>query len=948
MTPVPNGMNLPELFEKELTMSSLKWFAEQMPGGFFIYKADESQQLLYANPAVLHIYGCSTEEEFRELTGYSFRGMVHPEDYEAVQQSIGSQIRPEENKHLDYVEYRIVRLDGSIRWVEDYGHLVESLECGEVFFVFIGDITNKHNSREENSRRVSLYQDMMEQFNSVSDDSLTVSRSNLTKDVIVDVRGKDLYPEDQIGGNHGAAVAVRMENFLNLEDRERYEETFRIDRLIDRYNQGLPPAEYVCYCKRHSGKKCFVRFSRTAVIDPVTGDVISFGIETEYNARRVTDVLNEKVLAKQYDMVAYMVGDYYGVVIGDEKNIRKGSIFPRERDGVFTEYVRRQVLPVIHGTEQDREAMMHSLLPETVREHLQTEEAYVVDVNCLIGGEVFHKRFTFYLVDKDSDFYILLKSDITDVLRKEHEMNELLINALREAEHANAAKTTFLSNMSHEIRTPMNAIVGLDSIALQTEGLSPQVRDYLEKIGASAKHLLSIINDILDMSRIESGRMILKNEEFSFSEMLEQINTMIQSQCHEKGLIFECRVIGRLDDYYIGDDMHLKQVLINILSNALKFTDAPGSVTFTIEQAAQFEDNTTLRFTIQDTGIGMEQSYLPHIFDAFSQENSNSYNKLGSTGLGMAITKNIVEMMNGNITVQSEKGVGTEFTVTVTLRNCEKELVKSRNFDPKTMRLLIVDDDEIARKHAQCVLEEVSIAAEIASSGKEALSMIALRRAKQEPYNILLIDWKMPELDGVSLTREVRARYNDAATIIILTAYNWDDIMEDAMSAGVDSFMPKPLFASNVLRELEQILQRKYSEQAHPQRAELSGRRILLAEDVEINAEIMKQLLAMRDVQVDHAENGQLVVEQFMKMPEYYYDAVLMDVRMPVMNGLEAAAAIRVSGRADAESIPIIAMTANAFDEDVQNSLQAGMNAHLSKPVETDRLFETLEKLIRP
>ena len=925
--------------------SAIETVAEQMPGGFFVYRADDTQEIIYVNKSMLNIFGCATHEEFKELTGNTFRGIVHPHDYDMVQKSINEQIANKHNGNLDYVEYRIIRRDGVLRWVDDYGRLTSLSGSGDVFFVFIGDITEKHYIQEDNARRVNVYQGMLAQFNSMADDSLTVTRSNLTTGIIEEVRGRDLYPEDYAGGSIAEMAKVRADSFLIEGDRERYNDTFELDKLIDRYYSGKEPATFVGYCKRASGRKCFVKFSGTAVIDPISGDAIAFGVETEYNTQRVTDVLDNKVLAQQYDMVAYIVGDNYGVVIGNAANIRKGSIFPHERDGIFTDYIHSQVMPVIQGTDEEKNAICKALEPSVIGEHLRTNDSYAVDVNCYINGEVFNKRFTFYVVDEDASFYILLKSDITDVIRKEHEINELLENALREAENANAAKTTFLSNMSHEIRTPMNAIVGLDSIALQLPDLPEKAREYLEKIGASAKHLLSIINDILDMSRIESGRMMLRKEEFSFSGMIEQINTMIQSQCRDKGLTYDCRVIGRLNDYYIGDDMKLKQILINILSNAIKFTNAPGNVTFTIEQAAQFEENSTLRFIIKDTGIGMEQTYLPKIFDAFSQENSNTSNKYGSTGLGMAITKNIVEMMNGNITVKSRKGMGSEFTVTVTLRNSEKEF-RSGSFEPKNIRVLVIDDDEIACRHAKLILEEVGISADISMSGAEALSMIGLHKAKQEPYNLILVDWRMPEYDGIEVTKKIRHELDDRTTIIILTAYNWDDIMEEAVKAGVDSFMSKPLFASNVLNEFEQVMKRKNPENNSAKRADLRDKRILLAEDVMINAEIMKKILSMRNMKVDHAENGKAALDMFRDSEENYYDAILMDVRMPVMNGLEATAAIRVLDRNDAKNIPIIAMTANAFDEDVQNSLQAGMNAHLSKPVEMERLYETLEKLI--
>ena len=537
-------------------------------------------------------------------------------------------------------------------------------------------------------------------------------------------------------------------------------------------------------------------------------------------------------------------------------------------------------------------------------------------------------------------------SDVDAETRESMAQRRALRDALAQAEEANAAKTSFLSSMSHEIRTPMNAIIGLDSIALKDPDLSERTRDYLEKIGGSAKHLLSLINDILDMSRIESGRMTIKNEEFSFREMLEQINTMINGQCQDKELHYDCRINGRVDDYYIGDDMKLKQVLINILGNAVKFTPKDGTVSFTVEPLAQFKGNAPLRFIIKDTGIGMDKEFIPKIFEAFSQEEANKANKYGSTGLGMAITKNIVEMMNGNISVESKKGVGSTFTVTVTLRATGRRFTSDEEgaIHLQDMRILVIDDDPVACEHAKLVLEEAGVVSDTCGSGKEAYELLTVAKARGESYNLILVDLKMPEDDGIAVTRKIRQLYGGETAIIILTAYSWDDIMEDALEAGVDSFMAKPLFASNVLDEFQRAIKKK--QQVPAKKAELAGKRILLAEDMAINAEIMMEVLGMRDIVADHAENGEIAVDLFKKSDTGYYAAILMDVRMPVLDGLGAASAIRAMERLDAKTIPIIALTANAFDEDVQRSLQAGMNAHLSKPVEPERLYETLENLL--
>jgi len=527
------------------------------------------------------------------------------------------------------------------------------------------------------------------------------------------------------------------------------------------------------------------------------------------------------------------------------------------------------------------------------------------------------------------------------------ESREALQDALASAEHANRAKTAFLSNMSHEIRTPMNAIIGLNNIAMNDPTASDKVKEYLEKIGASAQHLLGIINDILDMSRIESGRMTVKQEEFSFSKGLEQVNTMISGQCRDKGLRYDCRITGRVNDYYIGDIMKLKQVLINILGNAVKFTPEGGAVRLVIEEGPHFDRKATLKFVISDTGIGMSKEYLPHIFEAFSQEDASSTSRYGSTGLGMPITKSIVELMNGHIEVQSEKGKGSVFTVTVTLGESDRKSVQTNegDLDPHELSVLVIDDDRVALEHAEIVLGQIGIGCETAESGWEGVDKVRIRHGRREDYDLILIDWRMPEMDGVETTRQIRSLVGNDTPIIILTSFNWDDIAEEAKAAGVDTFVAKPLFAGSVMDEFQEAFRRK-NELLERKTADLKGKRVLLAEDVAINAEIILMVLSMREMEADLAENGRVAVELFESHAPGYYDAILMDMRMPEMDGLEATRRIRSMDRSDAKTVPIIALTANAFDEDVQRSMQAGLNAHLSKPVEPDALFETLEALI--
>ena len=799
----------------EYTLSVIEEIGAHMPGGFFIYKAEEPEDLIYANKAVVDIYGCSDLEEFKALTGFTFKGMVYPEDYDRISTSIIQQIDSSEAQ-MDYAEYRITRKDGKIRWVDDYGHYCETKVYGGIYVVFISDITEKKEQRE---------------------------------------------------------------------------------------------------------------------IDKATRDAVIATLTNTYNTVwLINDVVTEKCSLYHTDL--------------DEVHseaIRNALSHAKYTD-TKTQYVATMV------AKEDQERMQEQIGLPYILKQFETKEQFSVGFLRDLPTGQRHYRIDFGKVHMPGGRIGATMGfiDVDDEVRLEQRIQQQLAEALSAAEEANRAKTIFLSNMSHEIRTPMNAIIGLDSIALNDPSVPATTRSYLEKIGVSAHHLLGIINDILDMSRIESGRMLMKNEEFSFAKTLAQVNTIISGQCKEKDLESECRMNGKVEDYYIGDDMKLRQVMLNLLGNAVKFTPSGGTVLFVVEEVSHFDGKTVLRLIVSDTGIGMSKEYLPRLFEPFTQEDSSATTKYGSTGLGMPITKSIVELMNGHIEVESEKGKGTTFTVTITLLDSDRKVESDEEGIPQPHEIcvLVIDDDPIACEHAQIILSQVGISCEKALSGAEGLDMVKVRHARREPYNLILVDWKMPDTDGLETTRQIRAAVGDETPIIILTSFSWEDIADEARAAGVDTFVAKPLFAGSVLDEFRETFKKKNS-LLIKETADLAGRRVLLTEDVVVNAEIMLMVLAMRDMEVDHAENGQIAVDKFAEHEPGYYDAILMDIRMPVMDGLEATRAIRSIDRDDAKTIPIIALTANAFDEDVQRSLQAGMNAHLSKPVEPETLFRTLEELIK-
>lgn len=517
--------------------------------------------------------------------------------------------------------------------------------------------------------------------------------------------------------------------------------------------------------------------------------------------------------------------------------------------------------------------------------------------------------------------------------------------AIKEAEEANKAKSEFLSNMSHDIRTPVNGIVGMTTIALANVRNVAKVQDCLKKIALSSRHLIGLINDVLDMSKIESGKISLNMDVISLRETMESIVNIVQPQIKDKNQHFDVFIRDIETEMVCCDDVRLNQVLLNLLSNAIKFTGKGGTIHVYLsqEESPRGPEYVRCHLKVKDTGIGMSQEFQQKIFESFARE--DRARKIEGTGLGMSITRYIVKMMEGTIELKSRQGEGTEFHITLDLERVEE---KYEDMTLPPWNLLVVDNNQDMCESAAIQLNEIGVQAEWATSGEQALKMIEERLNKPEAYDVILLDWQMPGMNGVETARELRKMVGENLPILIISAYDWSDIEQEARQAGVMGFISKPLFKSNLYLELSKFAGERVQEAEEPEKQEIyfENKRILLAEDNELNMEIAKELLEDIGFEVDWAEDGKICTEMFADSDEGYYDAVLMDIRMPVMDGYAACEMIRSMDRSDA-GLPIIAMTADAFSEDMKKSTEVGMNEHVAKPIDIDKLHQVLVRYIK-
>ncbi len=560
------------------------------------------------------------------------------------------------------------------------------------------------------------------------------------------------------------------------------------------------------------------------------------------------------------------------------------------------------------------------------------------------GGYRWVLDSTMFVDQGEDSFFQATVADISDFIEKQNEQTRKLEEAMRRVEEANNAKTQFLSAMSHDIRTPMNAIIGMTTLASKHLNDAEYMKKCLSKMSLASRHLLTLVNDVLDISKVESGKMALNPIVFSLAETVTNLINIVRQQISGKGQKFDVRVHNIQQEYLFADELRLNQIFINILTNAVKYTPDGGMISIDLkEELIDNSDRARIVYIVQDNGVGMSEEFQESMYESFARADDMKFGSVQGSGLGLAITKRMIELMDGTIECESAPGIGTKFTVTLELPVAEKIM---DDYMLPSMDVLLVDDDEIFLESAADTLKNMGMTPECVTSGKQAIEMTVKRHNQGRDYSVIIVDWQMPEMNGIETIREIRTKVGEEVSIIVVSAYEWSDIEELAKSAGANGFISKPFFPSSVYENMIEVLGLNVGKQEEETYSmeNIAGMKILVAEDNDLNWEIAREILDMYDVETFRAINGQECVTMLNESEDGAYDMVLMDIRMPVLNGYEAAQLIREAKREYVKNIPIVAMTADAFSDDIQKCMDVGMNAHIAKPINISNLLAVLGK----
>jgi len=844
------------------------------------------------------------------------------------------------------------KLDGQYRYVSITPHYFEN-DYGDPYvvmaFLNVDERKRQEIKRNQNDRRMAaIIKSRFRVMNSIDLDSGICERIYFNESD---------SPDRIKTGDYDSNVRRAAKEMIHEEDMEAFLKLLSIDNLrkkAEKVDDFLEEAgQFRCRGPKEKWIEehlFMLRQDKTVMVNILGRDI------TEEKQKEVTDISEKRERNQIIDSMSSLFFATYYIDLETESFravTQEADNEIKEKKNcteAFRAYAERYVHP------DDREEYLQKICCENMKKTLSPEHRFFAleyrKIANKDGEDMDHEwiRATVVLAEMKNgkpDKVLYVVQDVSEIKKKEEQERRILKEAYDSAIHANASKSDFLSKMSHDIRTPMNAIIGMTAIAGTHLDDKERVADCLTKITTSSKHLLSLVNEVLDMSKIESGKINLSEEEFNLSDLVQNMLTMIRPsvQAKQQELMLH---IGKINyENVVGDVLRLQQVFMNILGNAVKYTPEGGRIEVEInEKLSNTYGYGCYEFIFKDNGIGMSEEFRKQIFEPFSRAEDSRVSKIEGTGLGMTIAYNIVQMMNGSIDVESREGEGSKFTVTIFLR--QRDTVEEGIEQFADLPVLVVDDDPYDCKAACTILDEIGMKSEGVLSGREAVKLVCRANQAGKDYFAVILDWKMPDMDGIETARAIRREVGPGVTIIILSAYDWSEIEEEASDAGIDGFISKPMFKSRLIYLLKKITGRENDRKEIGKKNfsdyNFEGKRILLVEDNELNREIAEEIIRSTGVIVESAADGKQALEKFQEKDEGYYDLIFMDVQMPVMNGHEAAKAIRKLSRKDAEKIPIIAMTANAFTEDAMASRNAGMNEHITKPLNIEQLMECMNR----
>lgn len=924
----------------------LKTILDGITGGFKISIDDERFSYYYVGETAAALFGY-TVEEFTSVTENSALENIYAPDREAAIAALRRDLA--QGEHYS-IRYRVKCRDGSLKWIVDSGKRVVNEDGRVLLYSFYNDVTELEERNERLNSALVMTNRMVRSLSCGIFAYYLPSAGAEREIIVMNDEAKSLFGVERDTPLDRIDIGGIMRGNILPED---YPEITRAGKSLQK------PGDSVFYefrLRHRDGNVCRVQantemlefekgkpFMLSSLLD-ITEKTELYNVLKDERARYRDALLSDCEFAYSFDLTE-------GVI--NRKFITKRGVDPFEDLGLsvpvsFDEFTRRWIKefkPRFLSDDSERGLNRDSLI-ERFKNGERTSEVEYKD-----SETERYTRISALLSESERNGHIMaivIGTDTTELRKTEIRTRQALLEAYEAAKRANSAKSDFLSRMSHDIRTPMNAIIGMTAIAGTHLDDRERVADCLNKITLSSSHLLSLINEVLDMSKIESGKIDLNEEEFNLSDLVDALIFMVRPQIKAKGQELNVTIQDVVHEKVIGDRSRIQQSFLNLLSNAIKYTPDGGKIGLFISETPTHRERVGwYEFVFEDTGIGMTPEFVEHIFEPFSRATDTRVNQIQGTGLGMAIADNLVRMMNGSIKVESELNKGSRFTVTMSLKLQDSEEPSCDGF--ADLPVLVADDEPVTRENACRMLNEMGMRSESACDGREAVEKAVRRHERGEDYFAVILDWKMPGMDGIGAAKEIRRAIGPDVPIIIISAYDWSDIELEARAAGADAFIGKPLFKSRFAHLFREILSGGEEKNDESDVKEIlsesfAGCRALLAEDNELNAEIATELLKMMNVEVEYAENGRAAVDLFAASEQDRYQIVFMDIQMPVMDGNEAARAIRALPRRDAKRIPIIAMTANAFSEDVQASLNAGMNEHIAKPLDLKQFVKVLRR----